>query len=242
MRYVSVCACAFLVWCLSSPVFAQGWGREWFERLSGPGSFQAFELRFPVTCLWHTSAPQKRYWYFETPEGMGQLRDQGQRTSNVGPLAAPDAYRILCVDAGYSFGSNKDREQAGLINIRHVEADILIPFERFPQLTDRAFIEALVGIGAIRFQGDGFQEWRFTLSPRLVVKPLKLIPPKRAGVRANKRYDWRDVLQFPIGAMWITPSIDNEDLHATGFRPFEHGWLKRVNYFLIDLSQVTGLR
>jgi len=205
----------------ASPAAAQAWGRGWFEQLSGP-EFRTWEHKYPIACVWDSAGLR---WFFQTPE----------RTTQD--------HRLVCLDVGLSYGSNKDREENGLIGVRLLEGNILLPFERV--LTNRHFFEAQVGLGAIRFQGDDFEEWRFTLSPRVVIKPLKLISPRSARLDAsnvNQRRDWRDILQFPIGAIWIAPDITNTDLRVTTSEPFKHGWLKRADYFLIDVSQFVGLR
>jgi len=228
----------------AGPAHAQEFGRGWFERMSGPGSFTGVELAFPVGCKW--DAPPGREsersvrFYWETPAQTGTNGILADRTIN----------RQLCLDVGVGVGSNADRETAGLISLRHIEAKFILPLERFTLGSkdsgfDLGFVEGQVGLGVLRFQGSEFQHWRFTFSPQIVLKPLKLIPGKEAtGLtrgKPNKQWDWRDILQFPLGAIWMS-HIDNEDLLATGFPPFEHGWLTRTSYFVIDFSQIFGLR
>jgi hypothetical protein len=238
MRLSTRCALAVAVVVLAAgPARAQEFGRGWFERMSGPGSFRGTELGFPTVCLWkkadntYTFVP-----YWESP----------QATHSTDRVGNDDDGRVACLDAGVGVFSNADRETAGLISLRHIEARFIIPLERFDVgPIDLGFLEGQVGVGALRFQGSGFQHWRFTFSPQIVLKPLKLIPGKPGtGLtrgKPNRQWDWRDILQFPLGAIWIS-HIDNEDLLATGFPPFEHGWLTRTSYFVIDFSQVFGLR
>jgi len=99
--------------------------------------------------------------------------------------------------------------------------------------------------GAIRFLGDDFGEWRMTLSPEITIKPLKFIPAGKVRINedsANKKGDWRGLIEFAYGAILITPKITNEDLHVVGQEPFEHGWLKRAVFIRVNASELFGLR
>jgi hypothetical protein len=131
----------------------------------------------------------------------------------------------------------------GLFEVRTVEGRVGFPLEsrRYPWWTS-AF-EPSVAAGAIRFQGGGFSEWRFTISPEITVKPLKFIRPAQGKVgRPNKRGDWRGVLEVAYGAVLISPKINNEDLRVPQLEPFEHGWLRRATFIRINATELVGLR
>jgi hypothetical protein len=232
---------ALLVFGVSSSASAQGWGREWLEKLSGPGPFKGMGLQFPAACLWDTPGDQKFFWYFQTPQGMS--RSDGDRQGSRGQLADPASTRRLCLDLQFTSASNHDSETVGLMTVRAIEGRVGFPLERqaFPWWV--AAFEPSVAGGAIRFQGDAFSEWRLTLSPEITVKPLKFIRPERGRVPApNKRGDWRALIEVAYGAVLITPSITNEDLRVPFLEPFEHGWLRRAVFFRVNASEFVGLR
>jgi hypothetical protein len=227
---------AVMTLCCATTASAQDWGRGWFERLSGPGPFEGFQAGVPVGCRWDTSGPKTFYWFFETPLGMGQ-RDR------PGPLAEASSTRTLCIDFQYTSTTNKDSEDVGLLVAQQFEGNVSFPLERerWPWL---AAIEPSIGAGLIRFRGPDFAEWRLTLSPQIVFKPLKLIrPTEKVLVRSpNKRGDWRGIIEIAYGAMLIAPKITNEDLRVTSLPPFEHGWLQRATWIRINGSELFGLR
>lgn len=219
---------------------AQGWGREWFERMSGPGPFQGIGLQFPVGCRWNTTGDKKFFWFFETPIAMTPA--PGDRSPRQGQLLDPDSRRQLCVDFQYTSATNKDSERVGLIALTAVEGRVGFPLER-PGMPWLAAFEPSVAAGAVRFMGSDFGEWRLTLSPEIVVKPLKFIRAERGRVdNPNKRGDWRGIIEIAYGAVLITPQIANEDLRVPTLPPFEHGWLKRAVWFRVNASELVGLR
>ena len=83
-----------------------------------------------------------------------------------------------------------------------------------------------------------------TLSPEITIKPLKFIPAGKVKIHdgANKKGDWRGLIEFAYGAILITPKITNEDLHVVGQEPFEHGWLERAVWIRVTASEIFGLR
>jgi hypothetical protein len=226
---------------VSSPASAQGWGREWLEKLSGPGSFQGMGLQFPIACQWNTPNGQRFYWYFQTPEGMSR-EDGNSQAPRRGELANEASTRRLCIDLQFTSATNQDSAAVGLIAVRVIEGRVGFPLE-IRALPWLAAFEPSVAAGAIRFQGDAFNEWRLTLSPEITVKPLKFIRPGRGRVEApNKRGDWRGLIEVAYGAVLITPSITNEDLRVPFLEPFEHGWLRRAVFFRVNASELVGLR
>ena len=135
------------------------------------------------------------------------------------------------------------------IHVRHEqrprEGRVGFPLEHWPEHWWLAAFEPSVAAGAIRFLGDDFGEWRLTLSPEITIKPLKFIPAGKARTRensANKKGDWRGLIEIAYGAVLIVPKIDNEDLHVTTLEPFEHGWLQRAAWIRVNASELFGLR
>ncbi len=130
-----------------------------------------------------------------------------------------------------------------MIAIRVIEGRVGFPVEgRGLPWWVNAF-EPSVAAGAIRFQGGAFNEWRFTISPEIAVKPLKFIRPEQARVqRPNKRGDWRGLIEVAYGAVLIAPKITNDDLLVPQLEPFDHGWLKRAVIFRVNASELLGLR
>jgi hypothetical protein len=231
---------SLLFLCGPSSASAQGWGREWLERLSGPGPFEGIGLQFPVGCRWNTPGDQKFFWSFQTPIAM--TPDSGDKRSTQGQLRGKESTRLLCIDSQYSSATNKDSENVGLIDLRIIEGRVGFPLERGLPWWAAAF-EPSIAAGAIRFQGDAFGEWRMTLSPEITVKPLKFIPEIQGKVQnPNKRGDWRGLIEIAYGAILISPKINNEDLHVTFLPPFEHGWLQRSVWVRVNASELVGLR
>lgn len=229
----------------ASSASAQGWGREWMEKLSGPGPFEGFGLQSPVACKWNTSGPQKFFWFFETPIAM--TPGSGDKSSKEGQLVGKESSRLLCIDFQYTSASNNDRENVdiGLISLRAVEGRVGFPLERWPKQWWLAAFEPSVAAGAFRFLGSDFSEWRLTLSPEITIKPLKFIPAGKGRIHedsANKKGDWRGLIEIAYGAVLIVPKIDNEDLHVTTLEPFEHGWLQRAAWIRVNASELFGLR
>ena len=223
----------------ATPAAAQGWGREWLEKLSGPGPFAGLGVQFPVACQWNTPGEQKFYWYFQTPEGMAEQRgDRGR-----GGIGDEASTRRLCIDAQFTSASNKDSADVGLISLRVIVGRVGFPLESRALPWWAAAFEPSVAAGALRFEGAGFSEWRLTLSPEITVKPLKFIRPEQGKVRRpNKRGDWRGLVEVAYGAILITPKVTNEDLRVTQLPPFEHGWLQRAVWFRVNASELLGLR
>jgi hypothetical protein len=233
-----------LFMCCASSASAQGWGREFMEKLSGPGPFEGIGLQFPVGCQWITSDPQKFYWVFQTPIAQTPGKNDLERLQG---RLDEKASRFLCIDFQYTSMSNKDRENGniGLIAVRSLEGRVGFPLERWRDMPWLAAFEPSVAAGAIRFLGNSFGEWRMTLSPEIVVKPLKFIPAnhvKLAARRVNRRGDWRSLIEFAYGAILITPKITNEDLHVVNQEEFEHGWLQRAVWIRVNASELFGLR
>jgi hypothetical protein len=236
-------AFTLLVLCCASSASAQGWGREFMEKLSGPGPFEGIGLQFPVACQWNTTGPHRFFWFFETPIAM--TSGSGDKSSKQGELVGKENSRLLCIDFQYTSLANKDREDVGLISVRAVEGRVGFPLERWPNQWWLAAFEPSVAAGAIRFLGDDFGEWRLTLSPEITVKPLKFIPIEKARLNennANKKGDWRGLIEIAYGAVLITPKITNEDLGVTQLKPFEHGWLQRAAWIRVNASELFGLR
>ena len=237
-RFVAVLALLSLT--SVSTASAQGWGREWFEKLSGPGPFSGVGLQFPVGCRWQTPGDKKFYWSFQTPEGMALQRGDRPRPGDLGD---ENSARLLCIDFQYTSAANDDSGTIGLIDLHETEGRVGFPLERkgFPWWT--AAFEPSVSAGAIHFQGGGFDEWRFTFSPEITFKPLKLIPARAVKLaRPNKRGDWRGVVEIAYGAVFITPKVTNEDLRVPFLNPFEHGWLERGAWIRVNVSELVGLR
>ena len=239
-RWSASAAFALALLCCASPASAQGWGREWFERLSGPGPFAGIGLQSPVGCRWDTPGEQKFYWFFQTPEGMAELKGDQSRS---GQIRDETSTRRFCIDFQYSSATNQDSGSIGLIGIRTLEGRVGFPLEERGLPYWVAAFEPSAAVGAIRFEGAGFGEWRLTISPEITVKPLKFIHPDMGKVRrANKRGDWRGLIEVAYGAILIVPSIDNEDLRVPQLNPFEHGWLQRAVWFRVNASELFGLR
>ena len=237
------CSAIFLLLCLcgASSASAQGWGREFFEKMSGPGTFAGIGLRSPVGCRWDTPGSQKFYWFFQTPIAM--TPGGGDRSTSQGQLLDERSTRQLCIDFQFTSATNKDSGDVGLIDLRLIEGRVGFPLEGHGLPWWVAAFEPSAAAGAIRFQGADFGKWRFTLSPEITVKPLKFIRPRQAKVQnPNKRGDWRGLIEFAYGAVLIAPKVNNEDLRVTFLSPFEHGWLQRVVWVRVNASELFGLR
>jgi hypothetical protein len=214
-----------------------GLGPRWFEGSAVPG-FAGIGLQSPVGCRWDAPGEQKFYWYSDA----GGCRTEGDQ-SRSGLIGDEASTRRFCIDFQYSSATNQDSGSIGLIGIRTLEGRVGFPLEERGLPYWVAAFEPSAAVGAIRFEGAGFGEWRLTISPEITVKPLKFILPGMGKVRrANQRGDWRGLIEVAYGAILIVPSIDNEDLRVLQLNPFEHGWLQRAVWFRVNASELFGLR
>ena len=230
---------ALLLTAAAAPASAQEFGRGWFEKWSGPGPFEGLEIGLPIGCRWDTAGPQKFYWYFQTPFAMTRAASDHARSG----LADPTSARTLCVNFSYTSATNKDSADVGLIALRLIEGRVDFPLERqkFPWWL--AAFEPSVALGMMRLQGPDFGEWRLALSPEITLKPLKFIPAGAARVsNANKRGDWRGLIEIAYGTVFITPGVKNDDLRVPQLAAFDHGWLQRSTWVRVDVSEVFGVR
>ncbi len=206
--------CAVELVCGGSHAYAQGGGREWLEKMSGPG-LSGWEVRVPLWCQWD----DRRVWYWQREETLNSRRAQTPR--------------LYCIDGAYAALSNSDREDVGLlVSAQRFELALRFPLDHIKEWLGP--IEPGVAVGTMGFLDDVSQEWRFTISPRIVLKPLEWLP------RTNK-HGWASAPQLRIGGTWFIPRVDSDDVGTGVYGPFRHAWLSGLS-FVIDVSEVFGMR
>ena len=193
--------------CTVSPAFAQGGGREWLEKMSGP-ELVGIEFRLPVLCTWTAGAPTLAF-------------DSGE----IGKRIVANDDRRLCVDVGYASFNNKDRDVAGeLVNMQRFEGAVVWRFDwlerKYPGKWYPGSLMALepgVAVGVLRFLTDRGADYRVQVSPRLVIKPIRLF--KKARTKS-----WSNIFTVSLRAQW-TPKVTNGDIGVVRYQPFRDGWL-----------------
>jgi hypothetical protein len=192
--------------CTVSPAFAQGGGREWLEKMSGP-ELVGTEFRLPVFCTWTAGTP---ILAFDIPEIVKRVGTADRR---------------LCVDVGYASFNNKDRDVVGeLVNMQRFEGAMVYRFDSLARKhPDKWYpgslmaLEPGVAVGVLRFLTDRGAVYRLQVSPRLVIKPIRLIKQARTS-------RWSNILTVSLRAQW-TPKVTNGDIGVVRYQPFRDGWL-----------------
>jgi hypothetical protein len=171
----------------ATPAAAQGWGRGWFERLSGPGPFYGTDVRLGVGCV--PDAIETRFdplWKSRTP-------------------ATEPA--LLCFDAEFSFYANddNDRRRHGIITFDRYQ---LLAMYIVPQTRLNGAVEVGAGVGSMTFRGNAFEFDRKFVPLRLVVKPFRL-----AADSERSRQPVFGILQI-VGTFLIFPeAIRHQDFN-----------------------------
>jgi hypothetical protein len=205
--------------CTVSPAFAQGGGREWLEKMSGP-ELVGTEFRVQLFCVWSN---RNLIWQFDG-QGISKLLSDGDKKAD----------RRFCVDVGYASFNNSDRAAAGeLVNLQRLEGAVAYRFDSLnrkgPWWGALMAFEPGVGVGVLKFLTDGGSDYRFEVSPRIVIKPLRLFP----GIRTHR---WSNVFSYGFRGQW-TPAVTNADIGVVGYQPFRDGWLTGQG-FAINLGEL----
>jgi len=224
----------------SSPAAAQGWGRGFFEKMSGP-RFKTAYNQLPIACLWSTETDYRISPFWKTFQEMRPW-DVNSRVSMEKTLVQKASHRLICLDFGYDVSENDNVDEVGLIHFRQFDGNFGFPLERWDNKLEA--IEPGIGFGLGRFSDDD-TTWRFTLTPYVTVKPLKF------GLRkpvlehfnvVNKRWDWRSVLQVQLALVVFTDKVSNEDIGIIAPpEPFNHRARWRLLY-VIDAAELLGFR
>jgi hypothetical protein len=138
---------------VAAPTAAQGWGRGWFEKWSGPGAFYGTDVRLGVGCMPVSEAR------FDPPWN--------------GRNASPEERAALCLDAEFSFYANEDNDRAkhGFISFDRYQ---LLAMYILPQERLRGALELGAGVGSIAFHGSAFEFDRTFVPLRATLKPLRI--------------------------------------------------------------------
>jgi hypothetical protein len=231
MRAAIVVACVLC----ASTASAQGIGREWLEKMSGPEPV-GIEVRFPIACVWEertVGTPIKKQrtsvGYWQTGRTASLRRSTPEKTSK----------RKFCVDFGFASLNNRDRDEEGFhVSAQRLEGALTWRLERYHDWL-RA-VEPSIAVGAIGFLTDTQREWRMDVSGRISVRLLDLIPRVREK-------PWASVVRLTFRPEVIVGGITDEDLGADPAEPFDHrfrwgGSWRRAPWITLDFSELAGLR
>jgi hypothetical protein len=238
---------AIVVVCImcASTASAQGIGREWLEKMSGP-DLGGIEVRIPIVCRWQkpyveekmvgdekVEISYRQVWYWQT------RRTETVRTMTRGTDKKSDNQRVFCIDAAFGSFNNDDREDLAFhASGQRFEGAFTWRLDQYKEWL--RFIEPSIAIGGIGFLTDNHREWRLDISGRIAIRPLDLFPCLRKD-------RWGSVIQVTFRPELILPGITDEDLGADPAESFEHrfrfggSWRDRP-FFIVDFSELLGLR
>ena len=195
------------------PASAQGGGREFLEKMSGPG-LQGNDFRITVMCFGTSEGPR---W--------AAPRNQDERNDD------PDKF---CMEAGWASFTNTGRADEGLlVSAQRLEAAFVFPLSRKEWLRP---LEPGFAIGAIGFLDDVNREWRMVFSPRLGVRPLQWFVEGEARRRGAV-----SLLQITFKGYFFIPRIRDTDIGQGIYGPFSHAWLSGLT-ISVDAAQIWGIR
>jgi len=233
MRRVVRCAvlAVALIW-TASPASAQGWGRGWFEKLSGPGPFYGDDWRFTIGCLTD-----------RTPSG----ESGPSETSTFQPLWSVRARgnATACFDVEFSEYANNqsERPQQGLVTFSRRQ---VVMMWDVPKL-DGA-VELGAGFGNATFRGDAYDFSRVFLPIRAELKPLRLVDNfRRRNTTGNQgsrgRNGYTGILRVVYTGLILPEALTNTDFGITTYE-FNDNYLQ-PQYgitLMVDLSSVIFRR
>lgn len=191
--------------CLSPGVVsAQGMGKGWLERLSGPGPFDGDEYDFRIVCFYGESPTDRvsdhSFLWFQrrnTQEGVG---------NSCWSDSAPNLRMYVMVEAD-SFESQENNLQPDA-NSERAEVEL---FSVKPALMVRVHstLDVGAGFGLNWFSGDAFDSFfRASLQPvRVLWTPLAAINPRNARLR---------FLRIPLQATVFHGRFASADFGAVG--------------------------
>ena len=175
----------FSLFCfLPSHVNAQGGGKGWIERFSGPGPFDGFELFTPVGCLGKPSGSEELKLRF-----LGCYKDFESKP-------------IVWFDLAYGKYESKDDELVGgTVKLTTLEIRVTRPLG-IPGLDKtRGVFEVSGGVGGYHFVADGFDFWQTGFGARGAFVPLHLF---------NGKDEWQGILHLWGKVSRIGPDITGE--------------------------------
>jgi hypothetical protein len=224
-----------LLLAVSSPAAAQEWGRGFFEKMSGP-RFKVSHQGVPIACLWSTEIDYRISPFWKTFQNMEAWNIE----SKEGVLVKSDAHRLICLDFEYNSSENDNANDlgVGLIHFREFNGNFGFPLEKWNNKLEA--IEPGLGFGLSRFSNIE-ATWRFTLTPYVVVKPLKFGLRSKVDV-PNKRWDWRSVIKVSVGLVVFTNKVSDQDL---GIRLIDEPFNDRARWRLlysVDAGELLGFR
>lgn len=209
--------------------YAQGGGRGWLERLSGPGPFEGGSYELRVVCFFEDSKDElsdlKWLWQTTFVEGEPQPRSCWRDTNSK-----LKAYVLVGTDWFTSQenhllppGTDADFSEVRLRTLRPAF-----------MLRLHSTLDAGVGFGLNWFSGDAFDSFfRASFQPiRVVWTPLAAF--------GNK--PWTRVLRVPVDATVFGGTFTNEDFGARGSDFSERGeWLWSTGV-IIDIGSFLTRR
>jgi hypothetical protein len=225
---------------VSSHAAAQEWGRGFFEKMSGP-RFLVSHQGVPIACLWRTETDTEiNYRVVPMWRTFQNMEAWNIEKKDVGILVQEKSHRLICLDFEYNSSENTNANDpgVGLIHFREFNGNFGFPLEKWNNKLEA--LEPGLGFGLSRFDNvEG--TWRFTLTPYVIVKPLKF--GYRNKVNApNKRWDWRSVIKVSVGLVVFTNKVSDQDL---GIRLIEEPFNDRARWrflYSVDAGELLGFR
>ena len=187
MRHLRLVIVVLAGLAVASPAAAQGWGRGWFERWSGPGAFYGTDVRFSIGCMPRSEARFDLPW--------------------KGRDSSPEERALLCVDAEFSFYTNEDndRPQHGFISFDRYQ---FLAMYIIPQEGLQGAVEVGAGMGSIAFHGGSFEFDRNYVPLRAVVKPFRSCPVETTGGVLPS-----DIIQIVATVLYFPQAVTHEDFN-----------------------------
>lgn len=191
--------------CLSPGVaFAQGGGKGWLERLSGPGPFDGQRYDFRLVCFYGDSPTERisdHSWLWF---------DRNSRQEGVGNScwsdSAPNLRMYVMLEADWfesqennlQFDSSSDRAEVELVSVKPALMVRLHPT-----------LDVGAGFGLNWFSGDAFDSFfRTSMQPlRVIWTPFAAFNPRNARLR---------FLRIPLEANVIEGRFTSADFGAPG--------------------------
>jgi hypothetical protein len=216
-RFVLVrLACLFVFLSLPVPAHALFW--HWLDELSGPGTFNGYEIEVRLVCF---SEPAK--------QGAEEIKARKRLAAGVVGVIPPGCVftRVplenvrrasINLAMSYMYANHTHLEYADK-NANHFVH--LLTLRPRVWMRPARSVEVGAGVGFYRFTGPGFEPvWRTVLEPFLVdVKPLALV---RDALRLGHRDDvtdypdsqWDLIISFRAGFVYSPKGFDAQDFGA----------------------------
>jgi hypothetical protein len=211
MRHIRLLLIVLVSLGFAAPAAAQGWGRGWFERWSGPGAFYGTDVRLDIGCIPQTEARFDPPW-------------KGRSTLVEEPA-------LFCLDAEFSTYANEDIDRAkhGIVSFDryHLLAMYVVPGNRL-----QGMLELGAGLGSITFRGNTYEFDRQYLPLRAVLKPFRI------AASSEERRPVLGIFQIVATLLYFPESVRHQDFNIVPVVPednFKHHLHPNIS-LMVDFS------